>query len=386
MRVMFCTRAGAGHFGPLVPFAKAFLRNNDELVFVAPAEAAAMIADAGFDHELIPNPPAEGRAEMFARARQMSWDEANAMVVREMFVGMDTPANFPHVVNAIDAHRPDVVLWEASDFAAALAAEAAGVPNVCVGITQARHMDVLGGVIAGALEAVRPKLGLAPDPGLARMASIPYFTLMPEEFEDPEAPGPPGALRFRERIAATRPLPDWWEHTGWPLVYVTLGSVAPTMDFFPRVYREAIDALTHLPVRVLVTVGRDRDPADIGPVPPNVHVARWVPQADVMPHTAAMICHGGSGTVRAGLAAGVPMAVLPLFADQPHNARRVTELGAGLTLDGASRAGDAVRWLLSDPAYRQAAERVAVSMRALPSVDEAVAVAQRLVATARAAA
>jgi UDP:flavonoid glycosyltransferase YjiC (YdhE family) len=377
---MFCTRAGAGHFGPLVPFAKAFMRHNDEVVFVAPAEAAVMIAGAGFDHELIPNPPAEGRAELFARARQMSWDDANTVVVRDLFVGVDTPANFPHVANAIDAHRPDVVLWEASDFAAALAAEAAGVPNVCVGITQARHMDALGDVVAESLEAVRRELGLAPDPDRERMASVPYFTLMPEEFEDPEAPGPPGAWRFRERIAATRPLPGWWENTVWPLVYVTLGSVAPTMDFFPGVYREAIDALTDLPVRVLVTVGRDRDPADIGPVPPNVHVARWLPQADVMPHTAAMICHGGSGTVRAGLAAGVPMAVLPLFADQPHNARRVTELGAGLTLDRAARAGDAVRWLLADPAYRRAAERVAVAMRALPTVDDAVAVAHRLAA------
>jgi hypothetical protein len=56
MRIMFCTRAGAGHFGPLVPFARAFLRNNDEVVFVAPAESAAMIAGAGFDHELIPDP------------------------------------------------------------------------------------------------------------------------------------------------------------------------------------------------------------------------------------------------------------------------------------------------------------------------------------------
>ena len=93
--------------------------------------------------------------------------------------------------------------------------------------------------------------------------------------------------------------PDWWPNDQWPLVYLTFGSVAPTMDFFPGLYRAAIDALSALPVRVLVTVGRERDPADIGPVAPNVHVAGWVPQADVMPHAAAMVCHGGSGTVNA---------------------------------------------------------------------------------------
>ena len=201
---------------------------------------------------------------------------------------------------------------------------------------------------------------------------------MPLEFEDPAAPGPTHALRFRERTVKARPLPDWWEHGEWPLVYLTLGSVAPTMDFFPGVYREALDSLSHLPVRVLVTVGRDRDPADLGPVGPNVHVARWVPQADVMPHTAAMICHGGSGTVRAGLAAGVPLAVLPLFADQPFNAQRVTELGAGITLDDASGAGDAVRRLLADPAYGKAAQRVAAATRRLPTVDRAVEIVRAL--------
>jgi len=129
---------------------------------------------------------------------------------------------------------------------------------------------------------------------------------------------------------AGEPLPDWWHGDDAPLVYLTLGTVAPQFGFFPGLYRAAIDALATLPVRVLVTTGRGHDPADLGPLPARVHAERWVPQAAVMPHTAAMVCHGGFGTVRAGLAAGVPLAVLPLFADQPDNARRVVELGAGL--------------------------------------------------------
>src|SRR4051794_6016470 len=182
MRIMFCTRPGAGHFGPLVPFAKAFLRNNDEVVFVAAAESAAMIAAAGFDHELIPDPPQQGRAELFARAREMDWDNANELILREMFVRTDTPANFPHVLDAIERRRPDVVLWEESDFAAALAAEATGVPTVSVAITQAQHRVVLDDVVTEALAEVRPRLGLPP---VAAVQPLGHFTLMPEEFEAP---------------------------------------------------------------------------------------------------------------------------------------------------------------------------------------------------------
>jgi MGT family glycosyltransferase len=143
------------------------------------------------------------------------------------------------------------------------------------------------------------------------------------------------------------------------------------MEYFPGLYRDAIDALSLLPVRVLVTVGRDRDPRDIGAVGPNVHVARWVPQADVMPHADVMVCHGGSGTVTMGLAAGVPTVVVPLFADQPHNARRVADLGAGIALDNMNELTEAVRRLIAEPTYRVAAERIAADIGRLPTVDAA---------------
>jgi MGT family glycosyltransferase len=148
--------------------------------------------------------------------------------------------------------------------------------------------------------------------------------------------------------------------------------VAPTMDLFPSLYREAVAALAALPVRVLVTIGRERDPADLGPLPANVHVERWLPQADVMPRATAMVCHGGSGTVRMGLAAGVPMAVLPLFADQPWNAQRVAELGAGVVIEDAGETGEAVGRLLGDGSYAASAQRAAAEISALPPVDAAV--------------
>jgi UDP:flavonoid glycosyltransferase YjiC (YdhE family) len=383
MRILICTRSGAGHFGPLVPFAKAFLRNNDEVLFTAPAEAAAMIADAGFDHHIVPDAGQPERQTIFNYVRTFTDpDEINAFVCRHVFIGIDARAEYPHLLTAIADYEPDLIVFEASEFAAALAAEATGTPALCVGITQAYHLEVLAPTVAAGLDELRAEFGLDPDPDLERLNAIPYMTLIPEQLEDPAHPGPEDVLRFRVEDEEPRPLPDWWENASWPLVYLTFGSVAPGMDWFPGLYRDALDALSLLPVRVLLTVGRKRDPRELGPVGPNVHVARWVPQADVLPHTTVMVCHGGSGTVTGGLAAGVPMVVLPLFADQPHNAKRVAQLGAGIALDSVTGLSEAVRRLLVEPSYTAQAIRVAHALRELPTVDAATQIAHDVAARA----
>ena len=96
-----------------------------------------------------------------------------------------------------------------------------------------------------------------------------------------------------------------------------------------------------------------------------------------MPHAAAMVAHGGAGTTLAALAAGVPLVLLPLSADQPINARRVAELGAGLALDGGRadvpKLAQALARVLEEPAYGAAAGRVAAEVAALPAVAEAAA-------------
>ncbi len=221
-----------------------------------------------------------------------------------------------------------------------------------------------------ARERLRAEQGLNARNGLPEA----HFTLMPPVLEHPSAPGPVNLERFRERDdSAPAPLPDLWDGATDPLVYVTFGSVAAQRpDIFPALYRSTIDALAPLAVRVLVTIGRERDPEDLGPRPANVHVERWVPQADVMPHAKAMVSHGGSGTLRAGLAAGIPQVVLPLFADQPDNAERVDALGAGIA-PGRDGLADAVERVLDDPRYAARAAAVATEIRTLPDVDLAVA-------------
>ena len=66
---------------------------------------------------------------------------------------------------------------------------------------------------------------------------------------------------------------------------------------------------------------------------------------------------------------------MPLFADQPFNARRVADLGAAIALDDGlaylPRLEQAVLELLSVARYRDRARAIADEIQNLPPIDEA---------------
>jgi UDP:flavonoid glycosyltransferase YjiC (YdhE family) len=384
MRVLITSKAGAGHLGPLLPFAHALRRARADVLVAVPAEAAPMVRAQRLPLWAFDDPPSGERDAIFEEVGRLPPELSGPSVVGDVFARIDARAAYPGILAACRAWKPDIVMSETTEFAGPLVAEALGLPAVTIAIVQigkgAAMME--SAKVRSALEDLRAEFGLDADPDFERARALPCLTVLPEALEDPAlAPHQP-VMRFREVPDATRgALWDWWLGDERPLVYITFGSAAPKTDLFPGVYRAAIDAVSAMSVRALVTIGRDRDPAELGPVSSNVRVEQWVPQHDVMPHTAAMVCHGGSGTVTMGLAAGVPMAVLPLFADQPWNAERVAELGAGIALAGEPDPGgirDAVSRLLAEPAFRGSARRVAAQMRALPPVDAAVGVVRDL--------
>jgi UDP:flavonoid glycosyltransferase YjiC (YdhE family) len=94
----------------------------------------------------------------------------------------------------------------------------------------------------------------------------------------------------------------------------------------------------------------------------------------VLPRVAALVCHGGSGTLLGGLAAGVPMVVVPQGADQPHNGRLIAAAGVGLTLPKPDAAAlrAAVQRVLEVPELRQRARQLAEEIAGMPTIDDAV--------------
>jgi UDP:flavonoid glycosyltransferase YjiC (YdhE family) len=361
----------------MIPFARACERAGHEVLVAAPRSAAPMIARSGLKHHPFdePDPSVDNPLSRFLGT--LSPEEANERVLRDLFGRLRGRAAMPAMLEAVAGWGPDVVVHEISEIAGAAAAERYGLPHARVGIGLAIGEHWGNKPMNDALDTLRGDLGVPADPSGRRLAGSPYLTLAPRALEFP-SPYPTCALRFRDPAGGVRPLPDWWDGSQAPLVYVSFGSAAPNCSFFGELTRAVLDALAIVPARVLFTIGDQSDPEALGPLPPNVHVERWVPQADVMPHAAAMVGHGGSGSTLMAMAAGVPLAVMPLFADQPYNARRVAQIGAGIALEGGvAAAGElprAIRSLLEEPRYRRQAERVAAEVAALPPVDDAVRV------------
>lgn len=167
-----------------------------------------------------------------------------------------------------------------------------------------------------------------------------------------------------------------------PLVWITFGTVNTAFDVLTSTWATVMAAVADLPIQVIASTGRS---AVALQVPPNVEVVDWSELTEILARASAVICHGGSGTTLASLAAGIPLVVIPLLADQPTNATMVEDLGAGIAVRATStnRRGlkgldsndvapvrAAVEAVLSDVTYARAAERIARVLADRPSAAE----------------
>jgi len=180
-------------------------------------------------------------------------------------------------------------------------------------------------------------------------------------------------------------LPEWCARLpAQPTVYLSLGTVS---NYHTDIFRMFLEALRDESVNLIVTVGRNQDPAQFGPQPAHIHIERYIPQTLLFAHCDVVITHGGSGTVMAALTHGLPMVEIPVGADQPVNARRCVALGVGRMVGAEERTPEsirqAVRDVLGNSDYRARAERLGEKMAALPGPEHAVALLERLAAEKR---
>lgn len=296
---------------------------------------------------------------------------------RDLFGRLATTAMLPAMQEVVREWKPDLVLRDPCEYASALAAWPMEIPTaqVAIGLAEVERGSIE--VAAPALEAHREGL-------VARLLRTPYVTRFPASI-DPSPFADTRRLCERPSGVAAVAIPDWWSGSTGPLIYVSFGSVLGYMTIAAQMYETVLDAVAGLDARILLTVGRQFDRSRLAHLPANVHVEPWIDQSQVLgqaTQTALVVCHGGSGTTFGALAAGIPVVIVPVFADQFVNGSAVERVGAGILVDtgrddrgnrrppsgsDAPRIREAVATALAADSYRDCAQRIAAEMAALPS-------------------
>ncbi|WP_405363284.1 glycosyltransferase [Kitasatospora sp. NBC_00085] len=296
----------------------------------------------------------------------------------------------PGVALACRQFRPDVVVADQQALAGALVAERLGLPWATSATTSAEltgaldDLPLVAAWVRDLLTGLRGRIGAPPTATDPRFS--PYLVLA---FTTPDLTGPvtagSGPVHFVGPSIAPRPttpaFPWQWLDRDRATVLVTLGTAnADTGAAFLTVCRQALRARAAGLQAVIV------DPAGVladQPPDPDLLSLPAVPQLDLLPHTAAVVCHAGHNTVCEALWHGVPLVVAPIRDDQPVIAHQVAEAGAGVRIrfgrTDPTRLGQAVDTVLGDPAHRAAARWIGDSFRA---AGGAAAAAVRLEALA----
>jgi UDP:flavonoid glycosyltransferase YjiC (YdhE family) len=242
--------------------------------------------------------------------------------------------------------------------------------------------NVIDRQLAPELNAFRANLGLPPVQhilGDQQHSPQGNLGLFPAWYAPPHPDWPAVALTGFIRYDAaeqTAVPPDvaTFLQAGEPPIVFTPGSANLQAHSF---FEESVAAAQLLGRRaLLVSPYAEQIPDHL---PPSVMHVPFAPFSELLPLTAALVYHGGIGTLAQAVAAGIPHLVTPYGHDQPDNARRLQLLGLGDSLSpGRYRAravADKLNHLLTDTAVQRNCQQYSLKIdfrSALASACQAI--------------
>jgi UDP:flavonoid glycosyltransferase YjiC (YdhE family) len=374
MRLLVGCWPAYGHLLPMLPLVRAAQRAGHDVVVSSGADLAPVLEGLGVpDH-------ASGltRAESYARLPDYTTisslppEEQAGFAARYLF-GAGAVDRARDLAAFVDQWRPDLVVHDTLELGSPTVAEARGIPHLTHG-----YGPMVPGTtyFAAAIGSAIAEGGL-PDP-VAEVLASPYLDICPPGLRGAEPNPWPSTLPLRPDAGeADAGALDQLDLSALPhpdTVYVTLGTI---MNQTPAVFRAVIDGCARWPANLAVTTGPGVDQTQLGPLPPAVRVAEFLPQGAVLPVCRAVVSHAGAGTRLGALCHGLPQLCLPQGTDQPFNTAALLPTGAALALQPEEITADAVAAalgrLLEDPSFGAAANRLRTEIERMPSADVVLA-------------
>jgi zeaxanthin glucosyltransferase len=191
----------------------------------------------------------------------------------------------------------------------------------------------------------------------ATVSKLAVITQTPKEFDFPIPNLPPQfhyAGPFHDN-QGREPISFPWEKlTEKPLIYASMGTLVNGLS---KVYDTILEAVGRFSeMQVVLSVGRNVSPDDLGPIPSNTIVVRVAPQIELLKRAALCLTHAGLNTALEALAEGVPMVAIPIGYDQPGVAARIAHHGVGEFVEignlTAQHLSELIAKVTANPNYR----------------------------------
>ncbi|QKW32557.1 glycosyltransferase family 1 protein (plasmid) [Nocardiopsis flavescens] len=394
--MLIATTPGEGHVNPMIPVAREMIRRGHEVRWYTGSFFKERIVGIGARFE-----PMKRSYDFSGKSREEAFPHhagltgVNGMITgfKEIFID-PAPDQMHDLMQVIDTEPADVLVTDETIFGAGFVRERRGIPQAWVSTsvyffgskdtapfglglwpgstpwTKVRNRllrlasdHVVMRNLRRHADAVRAEAGLprirkgpfeniVEPPDLYLMGTVPSFEyprsdLLPQTRFVGALKGTPDP-RYR--------FPPWWHELDRerPLVHITQGTIANDAQ---RLLIPAIQGLAAQDVTVVATTGVDPRSLQLGPLPPNVHLEKFIPHDHLLPRVDVMVTNGGYGGVNRALMHGVPLVVAAATEEKHEVGQRVAWTGAGIHLRkkriSESDVRASVTRLLTEPTYRR---------------------------------
>lgn len=399
MKVLLVSQAEWSHAAGMVPVGWGLRAAGHDVLFATQPELAADLTSCGLpvvavgrDHrlgEVLHRTPRHRRdADLVNHCLDpdVGWETRvwTASYLVKWWLALVNEPLLPELVALCRRWRPDLVVWETTTFAGAVAARAVGAPHVRF----TWSVDLLGQMREQFVRArLRQPLEERSDPfaewlaGCAERYGCDYdeeltrgratITQLPASLRTIDPDGVDYLPLRYVPYNGSHQVPAWvLTPAPRPRVSVCLGSSAiARFGSYACSAGDVLAGLGDLDVEVVATLAASEHAA-LGALPSNVRLEAFVPLDALLPTCAAVVNHGGPGTLITAAAHGVPQLVIPAEFDAPMLGAGIAAAGAGLELAAggvdADLVRDSVARLIAERSFAEAAEGLREEIEAMP--------------------
>jgi len=371
-RVWFYNIPFHGHVNPTLPLMRELVRRGEDVIYFSSPAFEKVISATSVRYRAYENLGA------FEQSRA-----ATHIIHLGNLVADTTYALLPEVLSTVEAEKPDYMIFDMSAPWGGIASRRYGIPA----LASFPHLPFYWRTILNDRRVLRKGLqSIKPGYGYWRKLQRQTAKIVKDfKLRDPKDINVLSSSAELNVVFSTRYFQPYEQHLdesylyvgpeietnrqeapleikkdeGQLLIYIAVGTVyRANLQFF----QYCLQAFDDRRYRVIMSVGRAVDPADLGHVPRNFTVAQYVPQLVILQNADVFITHGGMNSISEAVYYGVPMIVVPNTIEQALNAARVEQLHAGVYLEpdrlSVEKLLQAVESVLGDPETRHGLEEI----------------------------